>query len=79
MAFIRTIGPGEADGDLARTYTLELTRRVGEDHRPSVGRLREAGLDDRGILDVAQIVAYFNFVNRLSEELGVALEPDRKD
>lgn len=60
-------------------YALELTLRVGENHQPSVGRLREAGLDDRGILDVVQIVAYFNFVNRMSEGLGVALEPDRKD
>jgi hypothetical protein len=36
----------------------------------SDGELR----DDRGIHDTAAIVGYFNFVNRLAEGLGVALE-----
>ena len=36
--------------------------------------LRNAGLDDRGILDTCQIVAYFNFVTRMAEGLGVELE-----
>jgi len=39
-----------------------------------VGRLRQAGLDDRGIHDVCAIVAYFNFVNRMADGLGVELE-----
>ncbi len=37
--------------------------------------LRAAGLSDRGIHDTAAIIGYFNFVNRLAEGLGVALEP----
>lgn len=36
--------------------------------------MREAGLDDRGILEVAQVTAYFAFVNRLADGLGVSLE-----
>ncbi len=36
--------------------------------------LRAAGLSDGGIHDATVIVGYFNFVNRLAEGLGVALE-----
>ena len=36
--------------------------------------LRLQGLDDEAILHATQIVAYFNFVNRLALGLGVQLE-----
>lgn len=36
--------------------------------------LRSVGLDDRGILEVVEVTAYFNFVNRLADGLGVWLE-----
>lgn len=36
--------------------------------------LRRAGFDDRAILDLTQVVAYYNFVNRLASGLGVELE-----
>lgn len=58
------------------TYALKLTRTphavVGSDLAP----LRAAGLTDRGIHDLAAVVAYFNFVNRLAAGLGVSLEED---
>lgn len=39
-----------------------------------VAALREAGLGDPGIHDAAAVVAYFNFVNRIADGLGVQLE-----
>ena len=36
--------------------------------------LREAGFDDRAILDINQIVGYFAYVNRVADGLGVELE-----
>lgn len=39
-----------------------------------VSALREAGLDDRGIVDANQVVSYFNYVNRVADGLGVELE-----
>jgi len=36
--------------------------------------LRGHGFDDRDLLDLAQIVAYFSYANRLASMLGVALE-----
>ena len=39
-----------------------------------VERLRDTGLDDRAIVDANQVVAYFNYVNRVADGLGVELE-----
>ena len=39
-----------------------------------VEALRAAGFDDRAIHDICAIAAYFAFVNRLAEGLGVELE-----
>ncbi len=39
-----------------------------------VAPLRAAGLGDEAILHVCEVVAYFNFVNRLADGLGVTLE-----
>ena len=36
--------------------------------------LRDAGFDDRDVLDIALITSYFAFVNRVADGLGVALE-----
>ena len=37
----------------------------------SIELLKNAGLDDRAILDAVQVIAYFNFVNRMVLALGV--------
>jgi alkylhydroperoxidase family enzyme len=39
-----------------------------------VEALRAAGLTDSAILDVAQVTAYYAYVNRLADGLGVELE-----
>ena len=39
-----------------------------------VRKLREAGFTDRGIHDAVQVVAYFNYINRVADALGVEQE-----
>ena len=56
------------------TYALKLTREPARMSEADLAPLRTAGVSDRGIHDTAAIVGYFNFVNRLAEGLGVALE-----
>ena len=56
--------------DYAIKLTLEPTKMVEED----VTRLREAGFEDRTILDINLITGYYAFVNRLADGLGVGLE-----
>jgi alkylhydroperoxidase family enzyme len=41
--------------------------------------LRVTGLSDAEILDVCQVTAYYNYVNRLADGLGVELEPYWQD
>ncbi|MBI5246228.1 MAG: peroxidase-related enzyme [Elusimicrobia bacterium] len=58
-------------------YAEKLTRNPASVREADVASLRDTGLDDRAILDAAQIAAYFNFVNRLVLGLGVGLEEER--
>jgi len=60
-------------------YAVKLTRDPGRMDAGDVDRLREAGFDDSAILDICQVVSYYNYVNRLADGLGVELEDDRDD
>jgi alkylhydroperoxidase family enzyme len=40
-----------------------------------VAALRAAGVDDAAIHDAAQVIAYFNYINRVADGLGVDPEP----
>ena len=42
--------------------------------REDLDPLRAAGLTDRDILDACQITAYYAYVNRIADGLGVAIE-----
>ncbi len=42
--------------------------------RQDVDTLRKLGWSDRAIHDAAQVTAYFNYINRLADGLGVDLE-----
>ena len=37
--------------------------------------LRAVGLTDPEIHDATQVIAYFNYINRIAEALGTDLEP----
>lgn len=55
-------------------YVAKLTRRPGEMVAADVEDLRFRGFDDRAIHDICAIAAYFAFVNRIADGLGVELE-----
>lgn len=55
-------------------YVVKLTLTPSEVANDDVQALRDADFGDRAILDIAQVAAYFAFVNRISEGLGVELE-----
>ncbi len=56
-------------------YSAKLTRTPWDIAEADIESLRAAGFDDRAILDIAQVVAYYAYVNRIADGLGVALEP----
>ncbi len=55
-------------------YAAKLTKRPADMIESDIERLRNAGFKDRAILDINQIVAYFAYVNRVADGLGVDLE-----
>ena len=55
-------------------YAAKLTRAPWEMTEQDVARLRDSGFSDRAILDIAQVVAYYAYVNRIADGLGVSLE-----
>lgn len=54
----------------ARLTTVPAS--VTKDH---VEELRRLSLGDRAINDAVQTIAYFNYINRVADGLGVDLEP----
>jgi uncharacterized peroxidase-related enzyme len=56
-------------------FAVKLTHAPGDMSPADVELLRSHGLDDRAIHDLVQVVAYFNYINRVADGLGVDLEP----
>ncbi len=52
-------------------YAAQLTRDSTKLGRRDLDRLREAGFDDRGILQITLIASWFNYINRVADALGV--------
>lgn len=57
-------------------YAAKLTVSVGHMNESDIANLRAAGCNDGEILEVNQVVAYFNYSNRLLNGLGVTTEGD---
>ena len=55
-------------------YCAKLTRTPWDMIEDDVIALRDCGFSDRAILDIAQVVAYYAYVNRIADGLGVSLE-----
>lgn len=59
--------------DYASTVTAHPSKVTAAD----IARLRDAGFEDRAILDANLVVSLFNYFNRVVSGLGVQLEDDR--
>jgi len=57
--------------DYVGVLTKDATRVTPSHHE----RLREAGFDDRGILQITLIASWFNYINRVADALGVGRGP----
>lgn len=56
-------------------YAEKLTLRPADCLAADVQELREAGWLDTQIHDAVQVAAYFNYINRVADALGVDAEP----
>ncbi len=57
-------------------YALALTRDPRSVTEGQIRGLRESGMTDEQILQLALIASYFNFVNRIANGLGLSLEQE---
>jgi len=59
-------------------YAEKATRALATCGAADVASLRALGFDDVAIHDAVQVIAYFNYINRVADCLGVDLEPGMK-
>ena len=55
-------------------YADQLTTEPWAVAAEDIAGMRDAGLSDRDILDVAQVVGYYAYANRIASGLGVEIE-----
>ncbi len=55
-------------------YAEKLTASPSSVGPDDIATLRSRGFDDAGVSSVTQVVAYFNYINRIAEGLGVPHE-----
>ena len=66
----RTAPIDEAD-KVMLGYVEQLTRDATGIGRGHHEKLRAAGFDDKGILQITLIASWFNYINRVADALGV--------
>ena len=52
-------------------YVAQLTRDATGISAQDHARLRAAGFEDQGILQITLIASWFNYINRVADALGV--------
>lgn len=56
-----------------------VTRAPAAIRRQDIETLRKHGLTDRDILDAVEVIAYFNYINRVADALGIDPEPEMRE
>ena len=69
-----TTAPIESRDRLMLDYVVKLTKDATKVWKDDIDRLRAAGFDDRGILQITLIASWFNYINRVADALGVGRE-----
>ena len=52
-------------------YVVKLTKDATQCSPKDHKKLRAAGFDDKGILQITLIAAWFNYINKVADALGV--------
>lgn len=81
-AWVREIARGWRGAELEPAdralcaFAEKLTLAPGRMAEPDVAELRASGFDDVAIHDAIQVIAYFNYINRVADAVHVELEPE---
>ncbi len=52
-------------------FVMKMTVEPYKHTREDVEKLRAVGFDDTGVLQITLIAAFFNYINRVADALGV--------
>ena len=69
-----TTAPITAQERVMVDYVVQMTKDATKIRKGDIDGLRSAGFDDRGILQITMIAAWFNSINRVADALGVGRE-----
>jgi uncharacterized peroxidase-related enzyme len=58
-------------------YVVKLTKDATKIWKDDHQMLRAVGFDDQAILQITLIAAWFNYINRVADALGVGREPGK--
>jgi uncharacterized peroxidase-related enzyme len=68
-----------ARGKALAKFADLVTRTPAAVRKEDVDTLRMHGLSDRDILDAVEVIAYFNYINRVADALGIDPEPEMRE
>ena len=57
-------------------YAVKLTREPAAVGAADADELRAHGWSDRAIHDAIQVIAFFNYINRIADAVGIEDEPE---
>jgi uncharacterized peroxidase-related enzyme len=69
-----TSAPISSQDRVMLDYVVKVTKDATRVWKDDIERLRSVGFDDRGILQITLIAAWFNYINRVADALGVGRE-----
>ena len=57
-------------------FAVRLTREPASVSQEAIEGLRAHGWSDPAIHDAIQVIAFFNYINRVAEAVGIGPEPE---
>ena len=57
-------------------YAEKITTQPASITKDDIAKLADNGFSEEAIHDIAQVVSYFNYVNRMADSLGIELESE---
>ena len=66
-----TTAPVSDQDRVMLNYVVTMTRDATKIHQDDHEALHAAGFDDQAILQITLIAAWFNYINRVADALGV--------
>lgn len=57
-------------------FAVKLTAEPQSMTEADIDGLRKAGFDDEAIVEIVQVAAFFNYINRVADGLGIDPEPE---